>query len=40
LKEHVAYVADVGRKLEGARPDDFTPRLDRIDAMIESLSIH
>jgi hypothetical protein len=40
LKEHVAYVADVGRKLERARPDDFTPRLDRIDAMIESLSIH
>jgi hypothetical protein len=39
LKEHVAYVADVGRKLESARPDDFTPRLDRIDAMLESLSI-
>ena len=39
LKEHVAYVADVGRKLESAGPDDFTPRLDRIDAMLQSLSI-
>ncbi len=40
LREHATYVVDAGRKLDNARPEDFTPRLERIDAMLESLSIN
>ncbi len=40
VREHATDIAEVGRKLGVARPEDFTPRLDRIDAMLESLSIH
>jgi hypothetical protein len=39
IAQHTRYIADVGRRLEGARSEDFTPRLERIDAMLGSLAI-
>jgi hypothetical protein len=36
---HAKYVAELARKLNTARSDDFAPRLDRIDAMLASLAI-
>ena len=33
------YVAELARRLASARAEDFTPRLDRLDAMLESLAI-
>ena len=34
-----AYVAAVGQKLNAAAPGDFTPTLQQLDALIESLSV-
>jgi hypothetical protein len=36
---HKAYLDDVAKKLGAARPEDFAPRLDRLDGMLESLVI-
>jgi len=36
---HAKYVGEIAGKLAASRAEDFTPRLDRLDAMIESLSI-
>lgn len=35
-----AYLEGIRKRLAAARPEDFTPRLDRLDAMIESLEIN
>ncbi len=39
VASHKAYLEDVAKKLGAARAEDFTPRLDRLDGMLESLTI-
>jgi hypothetical protein len=39
VADHERYLADIVHKLRDARSEDFTPRLERIDAMLESLAI-
>jgi hypothetical protein len=39
VADHARYLGEVASKLTASRPDDFAPRLDRLDEMIESLGI-